>query len=73
MDQTKRRSARKKLPVTVIFADPLVKEVKTWKLSDKNNEEVIMKLRTQLTVRYNLEDIALHCGKTYDKRLNARH
>ena len=36
---------KKKLPVTIILADSLVKEVKAWKLSNKNSKLVIMKLK----------------------------
>ena len=32
---------RKKLPVTVIIGDSIVKEVKGWKLSDKKNKVLV--------------------------------
>ena len=70
--QKKTKSARKKLPVTVIFGDSLVKGVKRWELLDKNNKVAAkhfsgatthdMNSYIQLNISNNQEYILLHCG-----------
>ena len=67
-----RNSAKKKLPVTVILGDSIVKEVKGWELSDEKNKVVTkqfsgattddMKSYIQPTISNDPECIVLHCG-----------
>ena len=63
---------RKKLPVTVIIGDSIVKEVKGWKLSDKKNKVLVKHFsgaKTKYiqsyiipTLKQNLETVISHFG-----------
>ena len=63
---------KNKLPVTVILGDPIVKDVKGWKLSDEKNKAVVkhfsgaklkdVKSYIIPTFEQNLERIIIHSG-----------
>ena len=67
-----RKQRQKNFPVTVIFGDSIVKEVKGWELSDENNKIITkqfsgattddMKSYIQPTISNDPECIVLHCG-----------
>ena len=70
-----RKQRQKKALVTVILGDSIVKEVKGWELSDKNNKVVTkqfsgattddMKSCIQPMISNDPECIVLHCGANY--------
>ena len=72
IDEPKINNARKELPLTVVLGDSLVKDVKRWKLLDKNNKVAAkrfsgatthdMNSYIKLNISNNQKYILLHCG-----------
>ena len=76
----KKKKTQKKLPVTVILGDSLVKDIKGWELSDESNKVGIkhfsganttdMKSYLFPTKSRNPENVVLYCGTKDLKKEN---
>ena len=81
-DEFKQKNkTEKKLPVTVMLGDSLVKDINGWELSDESNKVVTKRfsgtnttdIKSYLlaTKLRNLENIVLHCGTNDLKKKNS--
>ena len=81
-DEFKQKNkTEKKLPVTVMLGDSLVKDINGWELSDESNKVVTKRfsgtnttdIKSYLlaTKSRNLENIVLHCGTNDLKKKNS--